>query len=89
MSKRKLFLFRYKSKFDRDYIAVLDRYQLGVRDGYGRGVWLYSEELDALKDAMMADPKHDMIDGSLASLNVEARNPSRHVFFLDFVDALK
>lgn len=87
MSKRKL--FRYKSRFDRDFITVLDRYQLGVRDGYGRGVWLYSEELDALKDAMLADPKHDMIDGSLSSLNVEAKSPSRHVFYLDFVDALE
>lgn len=87
MTKRKL--FRYQNRNHRDFIAVLDRYQLGLRDGYERGVWLYSTDLDALKDAMLADPKHDIIDGSLASLNVEARSPSRHVFFLDFVDALE
>lgn len=87
MSKRKLFRYRYRHH--RDYIDVLDRYQLGVRDSYGRGVWLYSEELDALKDAMLQDPKHDMVDDSLSSLNVEARNPTRHVFYMDFVDALE
>lgn len=89
MYSTKKYLFRYRNKNHRDFIKVLDRYQLGIRDGYNRGIWLYESDMAALKAAMLSDPHHYMVDGTTASLCVEGGKPSRHVFYMDFEDALE
>lgn len=73
-------------RHQRPMAAVLSRYKLGVKDQYGRGVWLSEAELCCLKEEMKLDETR-ILQG--AEVYVQGTNIHNHVSFSDFENLFK
>lgn len=65
---------------------VLERYGIGTRDRYGRGIWVNRDDLPAIEAAMEADPTK-IVHGE--RILVQGSNKHNHVELADFRRILK
>lgn len=66
-------------------LAVLERYQIGLKDALGRGTWISRDDLPRIREAMLADPLHGEVGSRIFTVGT---SPVRHAYFEDFEEFL-
>ena len=68
-------------KHQRPMLAVLERYDIGMPDNYGRGRWITEKSLKGIRHCMNIDPSRIVYPDDIF---VQGSNQHNHVSLSDF-----